>query len=200
MSAVVVFDFGQARAIDSLYARMATSGGFGIQNVAYSVNGTDWTVLNKGIGAPGSAAYVTLSLGGLYTARYWAVQFLCYETAWLNVYEVKGQQVTRYISSVLQSTTKSLDFSPSQVVLHLSIKTPSDSGVTALVSCDGGSHWEALTLSSSRTDPLYSDYTEKKYSLTPSYPGSQLILKATLSPSGNQYYTPEIKRYGLYFS
>jgi hypothetical protein len=108
--------------------------------------------------------------------------------------------VTRYISSVLQSTTKSLDFSPSQVVLHLSIKTPSDSGVTALVSCDGGSHWEALTLSSSRTDPLYSDYTEKKYSLTPSYPGSQLILKATLSPSGNQYYTPEIKRYGLYFS
>jgi hypothetical protein len=201
--AVVILDFGQVRAIGSLTCRMALSGGSGgIEKLAYSTDGSSYTILNKAVGAPISAGYVNLSLGACYSARYWAVQFYAQadmQGKTLYIYEIKGQ-LTPYQSSVLQSTTKSLDFTPGQIVLYLSTKTPSGTSVTPQVSCDGGTHVENLTLASSRTDPQYGDYTEKKYTFTPAYPGSSLILKVTLAPTGDQGATPEVKRYGLYFA
>lgn len=208
-TATVRLDLEQSRTLQGLYVH-GSSYGSGttsqLRRVAYSANGTSWTVLD--LASIPLSGWTYHSFGGAKVGRYWALEVYWYNSSTggssrhTRVHEILGatSNLIGYSSVILQSTAKTLEVAPEQLTLYLSTLTPTGTSVVPEISCDNGTHWEAMTLESSRTDPQFAEYTEGKYVLTPQYPDTSLIVRFTLNPSSDHASAPTIKRYGLFWS
>lgn len=201
-------DLGQNRLIKTITIRakgVASETG-GRAKLAYSLDGTNWTVSETVSFDDTTVKDWTITLGAPIVARYLAFEWQAH--GWDGYAEPKASTIYVYditvagtplASGILQSTTKVLEDNITAATLYLSYKLAGGS-LTVQASNDGGSTWRTLNQASSRTDPQFSDFTEGRYEASFSIANKNVILKVTLTPPANSETGPEIKRYGLYWT
>lgn len=153
----------------------------------------------------GNTYVVTLSVPSNYknSPLFLAFDFGSGQDPTIQIYEIYATGTlyltTRNTDGSFKSKVKNLPSPVTKAKLHLSVKEPVNTSVVPKVSNNNGTLFNTCTLLSSRVDTKYSDYTEKEYDITFNEEDSDVIIDLGLSTSDNTK-TPEVKRYGIYFS
>lgn len=102
-------------------------------------------------------------------------------------------------SDLITTSKKLLFFTPVLAKVFITIKRPGITDISPLISSNNGANYEAMTMISSKVDPLDTNMIEREYAVNFAYPGQDLKLKINSSTSTNQT-TPEIIRYGIHLA